>query len=168
MRRGTGGEGREGGAASSEARSPAAPRNGGTPAGPGVADEKLRRAEAAISAVLRTGVTLSVGTIAAGLAMMFAHHPAYRSISGNFSYHRLTSVSTPFPHTFAQLGASLAAGQGKGIVVLGVLLLILTPVARVAVSVVAFVSERDAAMTGVTLFVLAALVASFLLGGGLG
>ncbi len=132
-----------------------------------VDDAKVRKVELAISLVLRIGVTLSVAVIAAGLALIFAHHPRYGHLSGSYSYHRLTSGSTEFPHTMSGLGASLRAGDGRGVVVLGVLLLILTPVLRVAVSTVAFVYERDRAMTLVTLFVLSALVGSFFLGGAL-
>jgi uncharacterized membrane protein len=45
---------------------------------------------------------------------------------------------------------------------LGLLLLIATPIARVAFSAVAFVLERDWLYTGVTLFVLALLLYSLL------
>jgi uncharacterized membrane protein len=128
-------------------------------------DDTTRKMELAISLVLRIGVSVSVAVIAAGLALMFVHHAAYGHVSGSFSYHRLTSRSTQFPHTFPQLGAALEAGQGRGVVVVGILILILTPVLRVAVSVVSFFYERDRAMTLVTLFVLAALVGSFFLGG---
>jgi uncharacterized membrane protein len=50
-------------------------------------------------------------------------------------------------------------------VVLGVLLLILTPILRVAVGVLSFMYEKDAPMTVVTLYVLAVLIASFFLAG---
>lgn len=129
-------------------------------------DARVRQVERAISLVLRIGVLVSVGVIAAGLALTFAHHPAYRSFTGGFSYHRLTTPSSPFPHTLSQLGHYLRAGRGRGVVVVGVLLLIATPVLRVAVSVLAFVYERDPKMTIVTLTVLAVLMVSFLLGGG--
>jgi uncharacterized membrane protein len=128
-------------------------------------ETKVRNVELAISLVLRVGVTVSVAVIAAGLVLMFVHHPAYGHVSGSFSYHRLTSGTTVFPHTFPALGAALGAGEGRGVVVLGVLLLILTPVLRVAVSVLSFAYERDRAMTLVTMFVLAALVGSFVFGG---
>lgn len=128
-------------------------------------DVRVRRVELAISLVLRIGVTVSVAVIASGLALMFVHHPEYGHLSGSFSYTRLTSSTAQFPHTFSQLGAALDAGEGRGIVVIGILVLILTPVLRVAVSVISFLYERDRAMTLVTLFVLAALVGSFFLGG---
>ena len=46
----------------------------------------------------------------------------------------------------------------------GLILLIATPVARVAVSVLVFVVERDGAFVLITLFVLILLLLSFLLG----
>lgn len=128
-------------------------------------DARVRRVELAISLVLRIGVTLSVAVVAAGLALMFVHHPQYASLSGSFSYHRLTSKSTQFPYSFSALRAALGKGEGRGVVVVGILILILTPVLRVAVSVVSFLYERDRAMTLITLFVLTALVGSFFLGG---
>ena len=128
-------------------------------------EEKVRKVELAISLVLRIGVVVSVLVIAAGLAMMFAHHSAYLPLTGRFSYKQLTSRVTPFPHSFHALGHSIAKGQGQGIVVLGVLILILTPVLRVAVGVVSFIYEKDPPMTIVTLYVLAVLIGSFFLAG---
>jgi uncharacterized membrane protein len=56
------------------------------------------------------------------------------------------------------------AWRGRGIIQLGLLLLIATPVARVAFSVVAFALERDRLYVGITLIVLAVL--AFSLAGG--
>jgi uncharacterized membrane protein len=55
-------------------------------------------------------------------------------------------------------------GRGRGIIQLGLLLLIATPVARVAFSVVGFALERDRIYVGVTLIVLAVLMYSLLTG----
>lgn len=126
--------------------------------------EKVRRVELAISLVLRVGVVASVLVIAVGLGLMFAHHGSYVSLSGP-SFRALTSASTSFPHSFGALGRALDQGQGRGVVVLGVLILILTPVLRVAVGVLSFAYEKDAPMALVTLFVLAVLVGSFFLAG---
>lgn len=124
-----------------------------------------RKVEVVISLVLRVGVFVSVTLIAAGLCVMFAHHSAWLSFSGSLSYHKLTSSTTLFPHSLSGVANSIAGGHGRGIVVLGVLLLILTPVTRVAVGVVAFLYERDVPMTLVTLYVLIVLVGSFFLAG---
>lgn len=137
-----------------------------SPAEAAVMEERVRRVEIAISLVLRVGVVVSVLVIASGLALMFAHHAAYLPIvRGHFSYHQLTSRRTPFPHSFGALGHSITTGHGRGIVVLGVLILILTPILRVAVGVLSFVYEKDPPMALVTLFVLAVLISSFFLAG---
>lgn len=52
------------------------------------------------------------------------------------------------------------AGRGRGIVQLGLLLLLATPVLRVAFSVVAFVRQRDGLYVSITLIVLATLLYS--------
>jgi uncharacterized membrane protein len=49
---------------------------------------------------------------------------------------------------------------------LGVLLLIATPVARVAFSALAFARQRDYTYVALTLFVLAVLLCSLFVGGG--
>ena len=128
-------------------------------------EQRARQVETAISLVLRTGVVLSVLVITIGLGVMFAHHSAYLPLRGNFSYQELTSKTTPFPHSLAQLRHSIAQGDGRGIVVLGVSILILTPVLRVAVGVLSFLYEKDTPMALVTLYVLAVLVGSFFLAG---
>lgn len=128
-------------------------------------EKKLRQVELAISLVLRAGVMLSVLVIAVGLALMFAHHGAYLPLRGQFSYRQLTSRATPFPHSFGRLWSSIGHGDGRGVVVLGVLILILTPIMRVAVGVLSFIYEKDPPMTLVTLYVLAVLIGSFFLAG---
>jgi uncharacterized membrane protein len=128
-------------------------------------EEKVRKVEVAISLVLRIGVSLSVVVVGVGLGLMFAHNPRYATFGGSVSYHSLTSSHSVFPHSFGALASSLGHGQGRGVVVLGVLLLILTPILRVAVGVVSFVYEKDLPMTVVTLYVLLVLVLSFVLAG---
>lgn len=128
-------------------------------------EEKVRKVEIVISLVLRSGVILSVLIIVVGLGLMFAHHSAYLPITGQFSYRELTSKSTPFPHSFGSLTHSIAEGEGRGVVALGVLILILTPVLRVAVGVLSFLYEKDPPMALITLYVLAVLIGSFFLAG---
>jgi uncharacterized membrane protein len=54
----------------------------------------------------------------------------------------------------------VAAGHSASLIQLGLLLLIATPIARVAFSVYAFASKRDRTYVVITLIVLAALAAS--------
>lgn len=90
-------------------------------------DQIVRRANQVISQVLRGGVLLSAGVIALGLLLLILHRP----------------TSDTFPHTLLAVGKSLAQGNPYGIIVLGLLILLFTPVLRVAVSIVAFGLERD-------------------------
>ncbi|MDA8026895.1 MAG: DUF1634 domain-containing protein [Actinomycetota bacterium] len=128
-------------------------------------DEKIRMTEVTISLVLRIGVAASVLVFIVGLIVMFFHHPEYATFSGNLSFHSLTSSTTSFPHSFSGLWNSLSKGQGRGIIVLGTMILIITPVIRVAVAIVSFSIEKDPAMTIVTIYVLFVLILSFFLAG---
>jgi len=132
-----------------------------SPAADAALEAKIRKVEIAISLVLRIGVIISVLVILAGLVMMFIHHP--RAFDAGSSYRALVAPNADFPHSLGQLRQSLAAGAGRGVVVLGVLLLILTPILRVAVSVLSFVYEKDPPMVIATLFVLSVLIFSFFL-----
>jgi uncharacterized membrane protein len=61
--------------------------------------------------------------------------------------------------------SAVGHGGGPALVMLGLLLLILTPVMRVAVSVVSFALDRDRRYVLITLTVLGVLIGSFALGG---
>ena len=65
-----------------------------------------------------------------------------------------------FPQTFGQVWAGLLVLRPQAVIVLGLLLLIATPVVRVAASVVAFALERDRRFVVITLLVLAILLFS--------
>jgi uncharacterized membrane protein len=127
-------------------------------------ETKVRQTEIAISYLLRTGVVLSVILVSAGLGLTFAHHSSYLHFSSNLSYHSVTSSSYQFPHTIPQLFSDLGQGKGRGLIGLGLIILILTPVLRVAVGVLSFIYEKDPPMALVTTFVLAVLILSFFLG----
>lgn len=115
-----------------------------------------------ISRLLRTGVAVSALLVVSGMILVFHHHPDYRSSKDELR--ALTSASTPYPHTIPDVLRSVRDGRGQGIAMLGLLLLIATPVARVAVSIVLFAIERDWQYVIITMLVLALLVLSFVLG----
>ena len=71
-----------------------------------------------------------------------------------------------FPHTIGTLWTGLLAWQPQAVITLGLLILIATPVLRVAVSVIAFWLEHDWRYVVITLIVLAILTVSFTLGRG--
>ena len=79
------------------------------------------------------------------------------------------SIFKGVPTEFQSVGGILTAAfafRSRGLIQLGFLLLIATPVARVAFSIVGFVMERDRIYTVITLIVLGILIYS-LAGGGL-
>jgi uncharacterized membrane protein YfcA/uncharacterized membrane protein len=104
----------------------------------GRGDENVERA---ISNVLRIGVLTSIGLILVGILVTFAHHPSYLVTPGDLD--RLTHPGAAVPRTVGDVLRDAAALQGHAIVALGLLVLIATPLARVLVSIFAFVAERD-------------------------
>jgi len=117
----------------------------------------------AISRLLRTGVLLSIAVIATGMIISFAHHPDY--FSSRPSLGALTSASEHYPRSIAAVIEGTMQGRGQAVVSLGLLLLIATPVARVALSIIVFAIERDRLYVMITSAVLLLLMIAFVLGG---
>ncbi len=128
-------------------------------------DRKVRQAELAISLVLRVGVGLAVILVVTGLIVVFARLGGQVPTGHRHSYKAYTSLTTPFPRSVSQLLTSIASGEGQGIIELGLVVLLLTPVLRVAVGVLTFLYEEDIRMALITLFVLIVLLGSFVIGG---
>ena len=76
----------------------------------------------------------------------------------------MTQQGAVFPHTPGDALSGLRNMQGQAIVVTGLLLLIATPVMRVAVSILIFLHQRDRIFTIITITVLCFLLISFVLG----
>ncbi len=112
-------------------------------------DILLHQAEIAISNVLRGGVLLSAAIILLGLTLLVLRGDG----------------TGAFPHSLVTVARSAAQVNPLGIIVLGLVLLLFTPVLRVAVSIVAFALEGDRRYVAITSLVLAILLASiFVLG----
>jgi uncharacterized membrane protein len=77
---------------------------------------------------------------------------------------RLTSPGALFPRTLPDVIAGLGRFEGEAVLALGLLLLVATPVIRVAVSIAAFVYQKDRVFVAITAVVLALLLLSFILG----
>ena len=131
-------------------RDEAAPSAASGTSGHGVA-----QLEAIVSYVLRFGVLLSLAITLLGTVLLFTLDPSQAVVR---------RTGPPVPHDLAGLLAGLLQLQPEAIIDAGLLLLIATPVLRVAVSVVAFLRDKDYVYTAITLFVLAVLLASFFLG----
>lgn len=111
----------------------------------------VRQAELVISYVLRGGVLVSAAVIVVGVALYYMR-PHQTSVS-----------AVTYPHTLGDVFPSVASGSPEGIIVLGLLILLATPVARVAVSIGAFALERDWLYVVITTIVLALLLSSILI-----
>jgi uncharacterized membrane protein len=121
----------------------------------------VHKVEIMLSMILRTGVIASLAIILAGTIVRFAHHHDY--LDSQSQLDDLRSRET-FPHTIGAVLTGVGQGRSDAIIAVGLLLLIATPVIRVAVSIIAFAYERDLVFVLLTTFVLGMLILSFLLG----
>lgn len=119
-----------------------------------------QRVDEIIGNLLRVGVIAAAAVVLSGGALYLVQHgatiPDYRVFHGEPAY--LRGVS-------GILSAARAL-DGPGLIQLGLLVLLATPVARVAFSVFAFALQRDRTYVVVTLIVLAVLLYSLGAGGG--
>jgi len=119
-----------------------------------------RRIEDVVAILLRTGVALSAMVVFAGAVVYLLRHgtstPNYRVFHGEPA--DLRSLTGIVHDAFT--------GHGRGIIQLGLLLLVATPVARVAFSIWGFAEERDHMYTVFTVIVLVILLYSLLGSGG--
>jgi uncharacterized membrane protein YfcA/uncharacterized membrane protein len=99
--------------------------------------------------ILQGGVILSAAIIIFGLILM-AFQP------NKFAPETLLR----FPQSFAEVGRGVLALNPQSVIALGLLLLIATPIMRVAVSIVAFAVERDWRFVVLTALVLGILLFS--------
>jgi uncharacterized membrane protein len=116
-------------------------------------DQKM---EIIIGNLLRTGVILSAAVVLLGGIIYLARHGTepthYRTFHGEPSEYR----------TVGGIFQQVLALRGRGIIQLGLLLLIATPVARVAFAVWGFAKEHDRMYVVFTLIVLVILLYSLL------
>ena len=113
-----------------------------------------RRLETIIGRLLQTGVLLAAATVFTGGVLYLVQNHAARVD------YRVFVPPRPELRTFAGVARSAAHFESEGIIQLGLLLLIATPVARVAMAIAGFALERDRLYTVVSLIVLLILVYS--------
>ncbi len=113
------------------------------------------RIEAIIGTLLRVGVILAAAIVAVGGAIYLVRHgtelPRISMFRGEPADLR----------SFRGILAGIGDTPGRGLIQLGLLVLIATPIARVAFSVYAFLRQGDRLYVWVTLAVLAMLLYSF-------
>jgi uncharacterized membrane protein len=123
---------------------------------------RASRTELWISSLLRAGVVTSLLIVVAGTVLSFAHHPDYlRSPAASA---RLTAPPTSPYRSLGAIRGDLRHARGQAFVAVGLLVLVATPVLRVAASIGLFAIQRDRVFVAITSLVLTLLVISFLLG----
>jgi uncharacterized membrane protein len=116
----------------------------------------------AVGYILRYGVTLSALVLALGLAVFVLHPRAGPSDSLQGVLSSGLGLPTLSP---GSLVSGMEGGSATSILELGTLILVATPIFRVAVSVLIFIRAGDRLYSAVTLLVLLMLLAAvFLLG----
>lgn len=116
-----------------------------------VKESRIGDVELAVSKLLRIGVVLSALVIIMGMLKL--------SITGDSGY-----VDNIYPTTITGVIEGLLALKSYAIIQTGLLLLILTPVFRVAVSILVFLKEKDYLYVGITSLVFVILIISFIIG----
>jgi uncharacterized membrane protein len=114
-----------------------------------------------------TGLVLRLGVSAAGLVILLGGAIHLARHGWDPVPDRRTFLREPpeFCSPLLIVGAALS-GQGRAIIQFGLLLLIATPVARVAFCIFAFARQRDVVYVILPLVVLAVLLAGLFSGGG--
>jgi uncharacterized membrane protein len=113
-----------------------------------------RRLENSIGNLLRAGVLLSAVMVFAGGVLYLVRHHADR-----VNYHQF-SAGGSIMQSFGGVLKSTAHLNSEGLIQFGLLLLIATPVARVALAAVGFALEKDRLYAVVSLIVLVILLLS--------
>jgi uncharacterized membrane protein len=125
------------------------------PVQPSFTDEKF---ESIVGNLLRLGVMLAAGAVFVGGSLYLLRHGA-----GTPEYYVFRGEPDAL-RTIPGIIEGAFSFRGRAIIQLGLLILIATPVARVAFSVYGFLRQRDGTYVIITLIVLAVLL--FSLAGG--
>ena len=115
-----------------------------------------QRLETVIGRMLQFGVFLAAAVVAAGAAFYLLRH-----YSEPVNYRHFAEAG-PSIQTLGGIIHSAAHLSGEGLIQLGLVLLILTPVARVVMAIVGFLMEKDWLYTVVSLIVFLVLAFSLI------
>ena len=118
--------------------------------------------ELLISALLRWGVIVSLTLVFTGTAISFFHHPEY--LHATEALERLTAPASG-PNRLRDVLIDAMEIRGQAVVMVGLLVLMLIPVLRVALSLFVFRLQRDGTYVRLTAIVLVLLVVGFAVGG---
>lgn len=113
--------------------------------------DEMHQVEMLIGQILRVGVVISAIVIILGLVLLLMTQDSGYS-------------SNQFPTTFQAIFQGIVTFKPYAVIMLGIFLLILTPVLRVVVSIYAFAKEADHLYVGITILVLVILIISMVIG----
>jgi uncharacterized membrane protein len=138
-------------------------------------ERKVARVEEIVANVLRYGVLLSFVIILTGSVWLFLagqtgyaglHTSGGDAVAQLIDYRRGIHRPLALPRTPGEVFLGVGRAKPYAVIALGLLVLIATPVLRVAASVITFLWERDLLYALITGYVLAVLIVSFFLGKG--
>lgn len=112
---------------------------------------EMNQVELLIGKIMRIGVLIAAFVMIIGLSLLL--------VTGKSGY-----PGTLYPTTLQAIIAGVCAFKAAAWMMLGIFLLILTPVLRVVISIYAFAKEKDYLYVWITSIVLVILVISFIIG----
>jgi uncharacterized membrane protein len=117
-----------------------------------------------LSLLLRVGVLLCAAVIAVGWVGHLLRPPVNQAAAIPILASGGMLAEQTVAHSLKEVAAGLAAGSPRAVIVLGLMLLIGLPIARVGLTVAAFWLERDWLYAALAALVLALLLSGLLLG----
>jgi uncharacterized membrane protein len=130
-------------------------------------ESSIERGEVLLSMLLRAGVVASALIIITGsvLFVVTQQQTGYlgHGLEGLIGYPARPGAA-PIDNSIGDVLKGLRAGEPDAVIALGLLVLIATPILRVAASVVLFLMQRDYRYVLITLFVLIVLLAALMSG----
>jgi uncharacterized membrane protein len=126
-----------------------------------LAEEKI---ELVVARVLRVGVVLSLSVVLIGLVLAFIQDASSVSRGASSIAQHVIGPGFHFPHTFGGVYFGVLHGRGLAIIELGLVLLLITPIARVAIAALLFAVHHDRALATISTVVLVFLMISIILG----
>jgi uncharacterized membrane protein len=112
--------------------------------------------------VLRDGVLASAAILVTGYLVGIVREPGVFASRAAERAHLAGRAS--FPHSFGAVWDGVVHANGEAVIVLGVLCLILTPVAGLVAGALAFARRGDWLFAAISATVLAVIMCSFVLG----
>jgi uncharacterized membrane protein len=115
-----------------------------------------------VGKVLHAGVLVSASILMTGYLVGLVGDPA--AFGSHAAEQAHLAARAGFPHSFVAVWDGIGRGKGEAMIAAGLLVLILTPVAGLLTSAVAFARRRDWLFTAISATVLSVILGSFLLG----